>query len=262
MKYRVSIAMYDDRVEACVFDLPGCMATAATAHELHALLPIVIGEHLTWLQRHGEELNDALPIEPDVTEEIDVALADAADDEFCFADDRPPASEADIEVGIRRMSYARDDLLAVIEPLPDVVLDWRPLISAMAKIDTWNPDVHTIREIALDIANADGYYRNGLSGEPDDQQPDVHSGEKLGRERELTIARLRSLTPEERGALFRPTRAWQDRPEQWTARKAIRRIISHERFHTKEIEQRLAWLLLGVPEFRHARKESVKIEAT
>jgi hypothetical protein len=38
-------------------------------------------------------------------------------------------------------------------------------------------------------------------------------------------------------------------------RKVLRRTISHERFHTKEIEQRLAWLLLGVPDFSRARKE-------
>jgi hypothetical protein len=36
--------------------------------------------------------------------------------------------------------------------------------------------------------------------------------------------------------------------EHWTVRKALRRIISHERFHTKEIEQQLAWLLVGPPE--------------
>jgi hypothetical protein len=50
--------------------------------------------------------------------------------------------------------------------------------------------------------------------------------------------------------VFYVTRSWQDRPEQWTVRKVIRRIISHERFHTKEIQQRLSWILLGVPEFR------------
>ena len=249
MKYRVGIARYDDRVEACVFALPGCQATAATAEKLHALLPIVIGEHVTWLQRHGEELTGADPFEPDITEEVDAATTEAADGEFCFTDDHAPVSEVEIETGIRHIGYGRDDLLTAMEPLPEVVLDWRPPRSAMAKFDAWNSDVRTIREIALDIADADAYYRNGLSDEPETQQLDVNGGEKLGRERELTVARLRSLTPDERGVLFRVTRPWQERPEHWTARKAMRRIISHERFHTKEIEQRLAWLLLGVPEF-------------
>jgi hypothetical protein len=29
----------------------------------------------------------------------------------------------------------------------------------------------------------------------------------------------------------------------------VRRVIAHERFHTAEIRQRLAWLLVGVPSF-------------
>jgi hypothetical protein len=35
-------------------------------------------------------------------------------------------------------------------------------------------------------------------------------------------------------------------------RKLVRRIISHERAHTAEIEQRRTWLLAGVPEYREA----------
>jgi hypothetical protein len=35
---------------------------------------------------------------------------------------------------------------------------------------------------------------------------------------------------------------------EWTARKVMKRIISHTRFHTKEVEQRISWLTLGVPE--------------
>jgi hypothetical protein len=38
-------------------------------------------------------------------------------------------------------------------------------------------------------------------------------------------------------------------------RKVMRRIISHKRFHTREIEQRLAWLTLGVPEVLPQNRE-------
>jgi hypothetical protein len=41
----------------------------------------------------------------------------------------------------------------------------------------------------------------------------------------------------------------------WTARKVIRRIMAHKRFHTREIEQRLAWLTLGVPEVLPQNRE-------
>ena len=32
------------------------------------------------------------------------------------------------------------------------------------------------------------------------------------------------------------------------ARKVVRRMLAHERFHTAEIQQRLSWLQLGVPQ--------------
>jgi hypothetical protein len=36
----------------------------------------------------------------------------------------------------------------------------------------------------------------------------------------------------------------------------IRRVISHERFHTAEIRQRLCWLLVGIPDVRRDEKET------
>jgi hypothetical protein len=44
-------------------------------------------------------------------------------------------------------------------------------------------------------------------------------------------------------------RSWQETAEHWTARKVVRRVIAHERFHTAEIRQRQGWILLGVPDF-------------
>jgi hypothetical protein len=250
MKYSVGITKHERELEGWVFDLPGCHAVAPSRAALGALLPIVIAEHLAWLRGHGESIGAAAQdTHVDVVEEIATKDRAAADGEFVFDDDLRPLDDADIDTAVRGMAYARGELLSLIEPLPDSVLDWRPPASAMARIDPWNPDVRTIREIALDIANSDGYYRNGMSNSP---KPPVEKGgalEQLAYERELTVARLHGLSVEERASAFRPRRPWQDRPEEWTARKAIRRIISHERFHTKEIQQRLAWLLLGLPDF-------------
>lgn len=252
MTYRVGMSKHEDRVEAVVFDLPGCAAHAATEGALHELLPVAIAEHVAWLRRHGEAAGDSA-IDFEITEVINRWEMTAADGEFCFQDDLRPPSDAEIERAIAHMGFARKDLLTLVEPLPDAVLDWRPPMSAMAKIDPWNPDVLTIREIVASIASSDGYYRTGLQDgpAPEDEQP-----EDLESQRRRTVERLRALSAEERGRVFRPKRPWRDSPEEWTARKAIRRIIAHERFHTKEIQQRLAWLLLGVPEFRTVGAEA------
>jgi len=69
----------------------------------------------------------------------------------------------------------------------------------------------------------------------------------LALQRQRAISRLRSLTAEECARTFRPRGRRLSEGEEWTVRKALRRYICHERFHTREIQQRLAWLVLGIP---------------
>jgi hypothetical protein len=107
--------------------------------------------------------------------------------------------------------------------------------------------VLTIREIVAGVASAEAYYRRGLR---DGQEPPDPGGTLgLDEQRELLLKDLLALSPEDRGRRFQRIRQSQTAPEHWTARKVIRRVIAHERFHTAEIRQRLAWLQLGVPVF-------------
>jgi uncharacterized damage-inducible protein DinB len=134
------------------------------------------------------------------------------------------------------MGFAREDLLALVEPLPDEVLDWQP-----------TPEKWSIRRIVGHIASADGYYRTSLlESEPVLDPPEERSNLKLQRER--AIAHLRSLTAAQWAHVFRPDWPWRwAKDEEWPVRKALRRFIYHERFHTRDIQQTLAWLMLGGP---------------
>ena len=67
---------------------------------------------------------------------------------------------------------------------------------------------------------------------------------------------IASLPEAQRGRVFAPQRPWQDGTERWTARKVVRRVISHERFHTAEIQQRLTWVLLGAPSIQQTRDQA------
>lgn len=245
--HKVGISTNPGSVEAWVFDLPGCHAGATSISEVRDILPAVISEHLLWLERHGEAIDDGVAFE--VTEEVDAPNSGAADGEFCFEADRVPASTEEIETAVHRMGYARDDLLAVVDGLPDIILDWTPPASALAWVDSWAPEVRSIRGIIRHIASGDFYYRTGLQEEqPPPDPPDELNDLALQRARAIDI--IRSLSDEQRARVYRPRRPWQQGIEEWTVRKALRRIIIHERFHTKEIEQRLAWLLLSVPSFQ------------
>lgn len=66
--------------------------------------------------------------------------------------------------------------------------------------------------------------------------------EFLEMERRTAVARLRQLTDEERAGVFYPV-GWTDHPnEPWTARKALRRFLEHEREHTVQVREILtAW---------------------
>jgi hypothetical protein len=245
--FRIGLSV-SDSVSAFVFDLPGCAVNAVDSAALLELLPVTIAEHLWWLQHHGNDAVVPGALEFDVVEEVRADAVEAADAEFCFDDDRRPLGGDEIADAVRVMEYARTDLLSAIEGLPDAVLDWRPPASAMARIDEWKPRPLTIREIVKDIAGADHYYRTGLRDDTPlpDRDDELHD---VSTQRARVISALQSLAPQDRARVFRPQRPWQSTPEEWTARKMMRRLISHERFHTAEIRQRLSWLLLGVPEF-------------
>ena len=132
--------------------------------------------------------------------------------------------------------------------MPDAVLDWVPPLSSVAQFDAWAPEARTIRGIVQHVLQLETYYRAGLA---DGASTGIF--ERVGtpqEERERTVALLRSLDDEARSRVYRPVRPGRSTPEDWTVRKVLRRIISHERHHTAEIAQRRAWLLLGVPRLR------------
>jgi hypothetical protein len=248
MKFRVGIGRFTGSVVAAVFDLPGCEVNARAIEELRALLPVVIAEHVLWLARHGEPSEASVPSEIDVTGQVDAEASGAADGEFCFQEDLLAVTDDELDRAIRRMAFARQDLTALTRDLPASLLDWRPPSSAMSHIDEWRPGVRTIREIEQDIASAEFYYRTGLSDSLPPQESDAELFD-LDLQRERPVTALRAVPAADRGRVYHPQRAWQEGSEHWTMRKVLRRVIGHERFHTREIEQRLAWLLIGVPEF-------------
>ena len=83
---RAGLADFDERVLVCFFDLAGCSFDAPSRQSAEDLAPIVAGEHIAWLARHGLG-GPAEDVIIEVVEELDVGNSDAADGEFCFQDD-------------------------------------------------------------------------------------------------------------------------------------------------------------------------------
>jgi len=242
-KHRVSIVKRaDGSADAWVVDLPGCRAAAGRLSDALALLPVVVGDHLAWLAGHGE------PVEPGAAFEYEVTDETERRGDIALESDREPMSRAELNRAIDHAGYAHSDLVARLENLPDVVLDWVPPASAV-KIDQIFPDVRSMRDMLAHLTTVEtNYYVGSLSDEAPHAVlptlPELH---------ELTAKRLHALPEESLGRVF--TRTGPRGETEWTARKVMRRIISHKRFHTREIEQRLSWLTLGVPEVLPQNRE-------
>jgi hypothetical protein len=113
------------------------------------------------------------------------------------------------------------------------------------------PDARTIREMLEHAAGAETYFLRNITEPPPSQPPAAVRGFETGRE--ATIAHFRALELPDSGRVFR--RQGPRGEAEWSARKVLRRIINHQRFHAREVEQRLCWLALGVPEVIPASRE-------
>jgi len=243
MEYRVAIAKRPDgSADGWVADLPGCRAAAGSLRDAMDLLPVVVGEHLAWLAGHGEPVDPGAPFAASVIEETE------ARGEFTFSFDREAMSRDELEAAIRHAGHAHADLMARLGGLPDVVLDWMPPASSV-KIDQIFPGVRSIRMMLEHLATVEANYHIGSLGD----EPDERIEPSLAELHQSSEGRLMALSDEALGRLY--TRAGARGEMQWTARKVMRRIVSHKRFHTKEIEQRVSWLTLGVPEVLPQNRE-------
>ena len=238
-KYRVGLETRDENVTAWVFDLPGCRSISGSREETLALIPIAIGEYLAWLDtHHARPLDASEPYEYEIVEET-VVTGDA-----CFDDDRQPVDEAELERGIRYIGFAHADLASLLRPLSETVLTWKPPATSV-KIDATYNDVRTIRDMEEHVATALTFHLRGV-GHVTDRVPSPDDPKNLQHAYEVTILRLRQLNAEERsGTAYKRETARGE--AEWSARKAVRRIINHVRFHTGEAAIRLAWPTLGVP---------------
>jgi uncharacterized damage-inducible protein DinB/predicted RNase H-like HicB family nuclease len=216
--------------------LPGCFVRAPSRAETLSRLPEAIHEYHAWLHRHGEvvpPLTGAIEIEV-AAESTDIGPFVRGDAAALFLPDRKPVAPDEMEGFFRLMAYSRADLLALVRDLPGDLLDWQA-----------GPGSFTIGALLRHIGNAEEWYVSRLVP-PDTLPPEWEDDEGLPifefleMERRTAMARLRQLTDEERTSVFYPGQ-WTSHPEEaWTARKALRRFLEHEREHIGQIRDILS----------------------
>ncbi len=244
MHFSVYLEIGDDgRCMAHVVDLPGCIVRAPTRDEALSQLPGAIREYHAWLRSHGEPVeSSAESVGIDIAgESVGFGPFNRRNAAALFPPDREPVLPEEMEWYFRLMAYNRADLLALTRHLPDELLDWQP-----------DPESFGLRGLLRHVGNAEEWYVSRVVP-PDSLPPEWEDDESLPifefleMERRTAVARLRQLTEEERVGVFYPT-AWAYHPEEpWTARKALRRFLEHEREHIAQIREildaRRQWLL-------------------
>lgn len=235
--YRIAIARQGDDgpVSLWALDLPGCRAAGLDEADARGLLPVVIADHLAWLSSHGEPVDATTPCDFVFVEDL------TSRGEYAFAADREPLTEDDLATAMRHIRYAQADLVTVAGPLPPLVLDWKPPPTSV-RIDAIYDDVRSVRQMLGHVTTVESrFYLGSLRDEDNSLKLDAPDLYELGKD---TESRLTALTAEQRSRVYKRTTGPRG---YWSARKVVRRIVAHKRFHTREIQQRLSWLTLGVP---------------
>jgi len=226
MVYKVCLEIgYDGRwVFAHVPELPGCFTKEGFREVALERLPGVIGNYLSWMIEHGEEISLSKGVGVEVVEVFNCYTINGYEVNAFFEADHPPLSQKEIEIAIRRMEWSRQDLLSKTSKLPREFLD--------RKLDIrW-----TIRENLEHIATAEWWYLTRLNLLlPHHRDPSIHQEtfQKMRILRELAIEKLTHLNGEER------SRITVHSDEKWSARKVLRRFLEHEKEHFHSIHRLL-----------------------
>lgn len=223
---------------AHVLDLPGCFVRAANEEAALTALPPAIRAYHDWLVRHGETVPEA---SPPGSLRLRVVAASRGFGPFrrgdiaaLFEPERQPMTRQEMKRYLRLADYTRADLLALVRPLSKALREWRP-----------HPEAMNIRQILRHIGNSEQWYVSRLV-DPETLPPqwendaDMPIFKFLAMERSTVVDRLHRLTDEELANVVFPAHFTDHPDEPWTARKALRRLLEHEREHTDHIRHILA----------------------
>lgn len=167
---------------------------------------------------------------------------ESGDDVGFHEPDLAPLDPAEVDRYLRIARSARDDLLALARALPAEAFEWR-----------YDERSRPIRRILEHVADAELWYITRVLDDPAgpggmpaeiekvDRRMDAASdpSERLVLVREAFEQFFRSLDAERLNRVVVPTWYCDIPTERWTARKALRRAIEHEREHSRNVVRTL-----------------------
>lgn len=217
---------------AHLLDEIGCIWLAPNREEAVRRAPAEIAQFYAWLRSHGEP-GIRVP-QTDAVEVADVqeleGFGHSGGTVGLFGSDLEPATDADIATAVRRLGYARRDLLTLVAGLPAEALDWAP-----------PGGKRTIRRNLTHVRNCHGWYLTRVLGQqavaellPEPWPEETFTGLAWAMER--AVQALLDLPVALRSGIYEAERP----AERWTARKMLRRFVEHEREHVWVVSRTIA----------------------
>lgn len=213
---------------AFVPDYPGCWVYGRTKERALKKARVAIKQWFDWLEEHGESYSKAdRKFEIDVVESMRVNYnpVKAGKPEPLFWSEVLPVKRDDIKRTIQLMNYSRQDLLDLVTPLTKEQIDFKPL-----------GQPRTIKNCLKHIAYVEWWYVNRLNIEIPEKFPKDLFG-LMSHIRELVMGVLEKFPREKMRGVHQPVKYKSPTCDLWTARKVLRRLVDHERLHTRYIQK-------------------------
>ena len=221
-------------VQAWSLDHLGFATWAPTKKEVLDRVPRKLDAHLQWMADHQLPSQEVHDQRVEVVEEI-------FGHEPLFGHDRKPATIGEIDLAMALLRASHHDLAELLNNVPDAFLSWEPPYRRFADWADWR----TIAGTVTHMANAESHYYLAMIGfeaqrdtvtSEDDWQDYLPSVRDDSIE---CLARLRSSADRARvkTRIRRSRRAPAGEVEEWSVRKALRRMVRHDLLHTRSIQR-------------------------
>ena len=227
MEVQVCLEVGSRATGAFVPACPGCWVFGRSKESALDKARVAVSEWYDWLTGHGEpiEVPSVIQVRPEEILHVNYDPAEAGKPEPLFWLEVLPVSVKDIRGTLRLMKYSREDLLELCSGLDKRTFNWKP-----------KGEPRTIGNSLKHIAIAEWWYITRLDiGLPKAFPSDIF--QLLEYTRELATGSLMKLSKEERTRVFQPKNDPSPICNLWTARKVLRRLVDHERLHTRYIRR-------------------------
>ena len=209
-------------------DCPGCWVFAKTKNKALKKARVAVVEWFERMKKHKERVPDLkgkLKIEVAELLWVNYNPVEAGKPEPLFWSEVLPVKKDDIKRTIQLSEYSRKDLLNAVSNLTGKQLSFKP-----------TNEPRTIRNCLKHIAYVEWWYVNRLNIEMPEKFPKDVFG-LLNHIRELVVESLEKLPGEKMRGIHQPVKYKSPTCDLWTARKVLRRLVDHERLHTRYIQK-------------------------